>query len=101
MLIANILVLAASAVLLALAALRGTGQARGSRILNGVFAAVFLGYAIYLGLFFQDGTVWAFALAAVALLRAFRAWQLTRRAVREPDLHVPSALEPVPGRHRR
>ena len=100
-LIADILVLAASALLLALAALRGRGRQRGSRVLNGVFAALFLGYAIYLALFFKDGTVWAFALAAVAVFRAFRAWRTTRAATGELDLPRAPAEPVATGRHRR
>lgn len=107
MLIFYILVLLVSAVLLSIAAARGYGQRTGARILNGVFAAAFLGYAIYLGLFFDGGTVyfslWAVVLPAIALFRAFRARQAARTAARSayPDIYAQPAQQwaPAPAQH--
>jgi hypothetical protein len=93
-LLAYVLLLLGSAVLLSIAAARGSGQHTGARVLNGVLAAVFLCYAIYLALFFGGGTVylssWVLVLPAVAIFRSIRA----RRAAKSvtpyeyPDVYA-------------
>lgn len=68
-----IALLFASAVLLSVLAIRGFGQSTGARVIDGIFAAGFLVYAVYLLLFFEGGTVhilfYAFLVPVLAVVK--------------------------------
>jgi hypothetical protein len=77
--------LAFSGVLLAWLAISGFGNAStGSRVLNGLFAVGFLGYAGYLFFANPDSVTilfYAFAVPVIMLFRAFQSWQASKKSV--------------------
>jgi hypothetical protein len=83
-----IALLLASAVLLSVLAIRGFGQSKGARVLDGVFAAAFLGYGGYLLLFFQGGEVriffYAFIVPIFAVVRMMKERKARRAAAPQP-----------------
>jgi hypothetical protein len=93
-LLVYVLLLLGSAVLLSIVAVRGSGRRTGARVLNGVLAAVFFCYAIYLALFFGGGTVyfssWVLVLPAIAVYRSIRARQAAKAVTRYeyPDIYA-------------
>jgi len=69
--------LAISGILLAVTAATGFGgRSVGARIVNGLFAVLFVGYAIYLQFIFTSGTVfisyYVFVVPILLILQAFR-----------------------------
>jgi hypothetical protein len=80
---AYIALLLISGILLAVLAFAGFGQAKSARIYDGIFAAGFIGYALYLLLVFDGGTFiifyYAFIVPIVAVVRAVKA-RTARRA---------------------
>jgi hypothetical protein len=93
-----IALLFASAVLLSVLAIRGFGQSTGARVLDGVLAAAFLAYAIYLLVFFDGGDVriflYAFLVPVFAVVRMVR----DRKARREAYPPAPAGgyAQPAP-----
>ena len=83
--LAYIALLLASAVLLAVLAIVGFGQSKLARVLDGVFAAGFLAYAVYLLFFFEGGEVrilfYAFLVPILAVVQIFRARKARRERV--------------------
>ena len=78
-----IALLFASAVLLSVLAIRGFGQSTGARVLDGVFAAGFFAYAVYLSLFFEGDSVRIFFYAFLAPIFAVVRIGRDRKARRE------------------
>jgi hypothetical protein len=78
-----IVLLLVSGITLAVLAARGFGQSPGLRVLDGLFALGFLGYALYLLFVFDGGQVrllfYAFIVPIIAVSKVVR----QRRAVRE------------------
>jgi hypothetical protein len=98
-----IALLFASAVLLSVLAIRGFGQSKGARILDGILAAAFLGYALYLLLFFEGGDVriflYAFLVPVFAVVRMVRDRKARREAAAQAQAAgygQPSAYGPPP-----
>jgi hypothetical protein len=89
--------LTVSAVILSVLAARGFGQSAGARVLDGLFAAGFLGYAGYLVLADPDTVrifFYAFAVPVVGIVQAVRATRAARsRQVSHP---APYGAEPAP-----
>jgi hypothetical protein len=79
-----IALLFASAVLLSILAIGGFGQSKGARIIDGILAAAFLAYAVYLLVFFQGGNVriflYAFLVPIFAVVRMVRERKARREA---------------------
>jgi hypothetical protein len=88
--------LAVSAVILSVLAVRGFGQSTGARVLDGLFAAGFLGYAAYLVIADPDTVTiffYAFAAPVLGVVHAVRS------TVRMRKRHIPAlpyAGEPAP-----
>ncbi len=84
-----ILLLAVSGIALTVLAARGFGQSTGLRVIDGLFAAGFLGYAFYLLFVFDGGQVrilfYAFIVPIVAVSKVIK----ERRAVREARTLLP------------
>lgn len=77
--------LAVSGLILAVLALTGFGGAGvGSRIISGLVALAFLGYAGYLAFIFEGGEyrlfLYAFIVPALLLFRAFQGWRAKKSA---------------------
>jgi hypothetical protein len=79
-----ILLLVVSGITLAALAARGFGQSTGLRVIDGLFAAGFLGYAFYLLFVFDGGQVrilfYAFIVPIVAVSKAVRERWAVRQA---------------------
>lgn len=97
---AYVVFLIISGVLLAVLAGLGLGQSRGARVVNGLFAAGFLTYGLYLLLVFDGGEVhiffYAFIVPIIAVVRMIQA-----RNARKAAASVPAAAwqtgYPAPG----
>jgi len=89
-----------SGILLAVLAGVGFGQSRGARVVNGLFAAGFLAYGLYLLFVFDGGELriffYAFILPIVAVVRMIKA-----RGIRKPTAPMSSTARqtgyPAPG----
>jgi hypothetical protein len=83
-----IALLAVSGILLAVLGIGGFGQSTGARIIDGLFAAVFLGYAGYLLFVFDGGEVrimfYAFIVPILAVVQVFKARKASREAAAAP-----------------
>lgn len=85
-----------SAILLAVLGLAGFGQSKGARIFDGIAAAAFLAYSIYLLLFFEGGEVriffYAFAVPVLAVVQMVKA-----RKARQEEIQAthPAYAQPV------
>lgn len=88
--LAYIALLVGSGILLAVLGIGGFGQSKIARALDGVFAAAFLGYAVYLLFFFEGGEVrilfYAFLVPIFAVVQIFKA----RKARREQAQMTPA-----------
>ncbi len=87
--------LAVSAVILSVLAARGFGQSAGARVLDGVFAAGFLGYAGYLVIADPDTVrifFYAFAAPVIGVVHAVKA----ARAARDRRIPMSYTAEPAP-----
>lgn len=89
--LAYIALLLASAVLLAVLGIVGFGQSKLARVLDGVFAAGFLAYAVYLLFFFEGGEVrilfYAFLVPILAVIQIFKARKARREQARATADH--------------
>jgi hypothetical protein len=92
--LAYIALLFASGVLLAVLGIGGFGQSKLARVLDGVAAAAFLGYSIYLLLFFEGGEVriffYAFIVPIFAVVQIFKA-----RKARREEQQLATAADPA------
>jgi phosphate/sulfate permease len=79
-----------SAVLLTTLAIFGFGQSTGARVVDGIFAAAFLGYSVYLLLFFESGNVqiffYAFLVPVFAVFQMLRGRRARRAARSAPPI---------------
>jgi len=86
--LAYIALLAVSGILLAVLGIGGFGQSKGARVIDGLFALVFLGYAFYLLFVFEGGTVrimfYAFIVPILAVVQVFKARKAKREAEAAP-----------------
>jgi high-affinity Fe2+/Pb2+ permease len=85
-----------SAVLLAVLAIGGFGQSAGARAIDGIAAAAFLGYAVYLLFFFEGGkyTVFLYAfvvpvIAVVQMVKSRKAKRAQQQALAQADFNQP------------
>lgn len=91
-----IALLFASAILLSVVAIRGFGQSTSTRVIDGLFAAGFLAYSIYLLLFFDGGDVRIFIYVFLAPIFAIAQIVKGSKAKRELD-EAAAAGRPLPG----
>jgi hypothetical protein len=91
-----IALIASGIIMLAIAGTGFGGLAPGGRAINGVFGLAFLGYGLYLGLFFDGGTYWmffkAFIVPVLLVVNAIR--NAVRR--RQPTPPPPPAMQGYP-----
>ena len=97
--LAYIALLFASGVLLAVLGIGGFGQSTGARVLDGLLAAGFLGYAVYLFAFFDGGEVrivfYAFIVPIFAVAMMIKA-RKERRAQQEAQANwQPEPAQPA------
>jgi hypothetical protein len=89
-----IALLAVSGILLVILATGGFGQTAAARVIDALFGLGFLGYAGYLLLFFEGGTVqiffYAFAVPVLAVVNAVKA----QKAKREAQAYIPIPYGP-------
>jgi hypothetical protein len=97
---AYVVFLIISGILLAVLAGVGLGQSRGARVVNGLFAAGFLAYGLYLLLVFDGGEVhiffYAFIVPILALVRMIQARNARKSAASVPPTAWPTG-QPAPG----
>ena len=93
--LAYVALLFASGVLLAVLGIAGFGQSKLARVLDGVAAAGFLGYSIYLLFFFDGGEFriffYAFIVPVIAVVQIVKA-----RKARREEQQMAAAPEPAP-----
>jgi|RhiMetdeSRZDD1v2_1073273.scaffolds.fasta_scaffold1243075_2 hypothetical protein len=94
-----LIALAVSGLLLAFLAISGFGASSvGERVLNGLFAAGFLGYAFYLFFIFDGGEFrefyYAFAVPVILVIKAVQGYRARKAQATEPPA-APAPQQPA------